>query len=143
MSLINRDEKDPILTNPTLCFKEMKFVSQAGNQILDVNRKSFLNISHKQAVKVLKSTKNMIVTLKDIGRLPFTRVTHDKTKWITRSAKNGQIERWVICFVYCVYLSFTPLRGCDTQGCYWQLVILAVNYSEDVHGFSGFENSHE
>ena len=143
MSLMNLDEFDPILTNPNLCFKEMKFVSQAGDQILDVNGKSFLNISHKQAVKVLKSTKNMIVTLKDIGRLPFTRVTHDKTKWITRSAKNGQIERWVIFFVYCVYLSFTPLRGCDTQGCYWQLVILAVNHSEDVHGFSGFENSHE
>ncbi|XP_068723891.1 whirlin-like isoform X1 [Montipora capricornis] len=65
---------------------------KAGDQILDVNGKSFLNISHKQAVKVLKSTKNMIVTLKDVGRLPFTRVTHDKTKWITKSAKNGKIN---------------------------------------------------
>ena len=86
-----------IQLNPTcsLCYKEIKFVSQAGDQILDVNGKSFLNISHKQAAKVLKSTKNMIVTLKDVGRLPFTRVTHDQTKWITKSAKNGQIERWV------------------------------------------------
>ena len=73
----------------------MKFVSKAGDQILDVNGQSFLNITHKQAVKVLKSTKNMIVTLKDIGRLPFTRVTHDKTNWITRSAKNGQIQ-WLV-----------------------------------------------
>ena len=76
----------------------MKFVSKAGDQILDVNGQSFLNITHKQAVKVLKSTKNMIVTLKDIGRLPFTRVTHDKTNWITRSAKNGQIQRLVALF---------------------------------------------
>lgn len=69
------------------------FFAKAGDQILDVNGQSFLNISHKKAVKVLKSTKNMILTLKDIGRLPFTRVTHDKTKWIAKSAKNGQIQR--------------------------------------------------
>lgn len=68
---------------------------KAGDQILDVNGQSLLNISHKKAVKVLKSTKNMILTLKDIGRLPFTRVTHDKTKWIAKSAKNGQIQRSV------------------------------------------------
>lgn len=69
------------------------FFAKVGDQILDVNGLSFLNISHKKAVKVLKSTKNMILTLKDIGRLPFTRVTHDKTKWIAKSAKNGQIQR--------------------------------------------------
>ncbi|XP_078381387.1 uncharacterized protein LOC144664126 isoform X3 [Oculina patagonica] len=66
---------------------------KAGDQILDVNGQSFLNISHKKAVKVLKSTKSMILTLKDIGRLPFTRVTHDKTKWVAKSPKNGQIQR--------------------------------------------------
>ncbi|XP_022783817.1 uncharacterized protein LOC111324505 isoform X3 [Stylophora pistillata] len=66
---------------------------KAGDQILDVNGQSFLNISHKKAVKLLKSTRNMILTLKDIGRLPFTRVTHDKTRWITQPAKNGEIQR--------------------------------------------------
>ncbi|XP_074615427.1 whirlin-like isoform X1 [Acropora palmata] len=65
---------------------------KAGDQILDVNGQSFLNISHKQAVNVLRSTKNMIVTLKDVGKLPFTRVTHDKMKWIKNSTKNGKIN---------------------------------------------------
>ena len=90
----------------------MKFVSKAGDQILDVNGQSFLNITHKQAVKVLKSTKNMIVTLKDIGRLPFTRVTHDKTNWITRSAKNGQIQRLVALYYLIIHLQYYYFYYC-------------------------------
>lgn len=87
------------------------FLWKAGDQILDVNGQSFLNITHKKAVKVLKSTRNMIITLKDIGRLPFTRVTHDKTRWITQPTKNGQIQRYVSCthHVHIMYTSWLTL----------------------------------
>ena len=57
---------------------------------MDVNGKSFLSITHKEAAKTLKSTKNMIVTLKDVGRLPLARTTHDKTKWIRRTSHGVQ-----------------------------------------------------
>ena len=65
-----------------------------------MNGQSFLNISHKQAVNVLRSTRNMIVTLKDVGKLPFTRVTHDKMKWIKNSTKNGKINRFVLFIMF-------------------------------------------
>ena len=57
---------------------------------MDVNGRSFLSITHKEAIKMLKSTKNMIMTLKDVGRLPLARTTHDKTKWIKGPMQPGQ-----------------------------------------------------
>ncbi|KAK3739381.1 hypothetical protein QZH41_015764, partial [Actinostola sp. cb2023] len=54
---------------------------KCGDQIMDVNGLSFLNISHADAVKVLKTAKNMMVTMKDVGRLPFAKTTTDRTKW--------------------------------------------------------------
>ncbi|XP_064649030.1 whirlin-like isoform X3 [Lineus longissimus] len=53
-----------------------------GDQILDVNGQSFLDISHADAVKVLKSSRHMMMTIKDVGRLPYARTTYDQTQWI-------------------------------------------------------------
>lgn len=58
---------------------------QVGDQILEVNGRSFLNILHDEAVKLLKSSQHLILTVKDVGRLPHARTTVDKTKWIASS----------------------------------------------------------
>ncbi|XP_074218180.1 whirlin isoform X6 [Camelus bactrianus] len=58
---------------------------QVGDQILEVNGRSFLNILHDEAVKLLKSSQHLILTVKDVGRLPHARTTVDETKWIASS----------------------------------------------------------
>ncbi|XP_074655766.1 whirlin-like [Tubulanus polymorphus] len=57
---------------------------KVGDQILDVNGRSFLDISHSEAVQVLKSSKHMMLTIKDVGRLPYARTTYDQTQWIPK-----------------------------------------------------------
>uniref|UniRef100_A0A4W2FF34 Whirlin n=1 Tax=Bos indicus x Bos taurus TaxID=30522 RepID=A0A4W2FF34_BOBOX len=58
---------------------------KVGDQILEVNGRSFLNILHDEAVRLLKSSQHLILTVKDIGRLPHARTTVDQTEWIASS----------------------------------------------------------
>ncbi|XP_062815720.1 whirlin isoform X2 [Anolis carolinensis] len=58
---------------------------KVGDQILEVNGRSFLSIPHDEAVKLLKSSRHLIMTIKDVGRLPHARTTVDETKWIASS----------------------------------------------------------
>ena len=58
------------------------FLLQVGDQILDVNGETYLDITHAEAVRVLKLSKHLIFTIKDVGKLPFGRTTIDKTKWL-------------------------------------------------------------
>ncbi|KAM9117178.1 whirlin [Pangshura tecta] len=58
---------------------------KVGDQILEVNGRSFLSIPHDEAVKLLKSSQHLIMTVKDIGRLPHARTTVDETRWIASS----------------------------------------------------------
>nr|XP_033818167.1 whirlin-like [Geotrypetes seraphini] len=58
---------------------------KVGDQILEVNGQSFLTIPHDEAVKLLKSSRHLMMTVKDVGRLPHARTTVDETKWITSS----------------------------------------------------------
>ncbi|NXC90480.1 WHRN protein, partial [Cercotrichas coryphoeus] len=58
---------------------------KVGDQILEVNGRSFLSIPHDEAVKLLKSSRHLIMTVKDIGRLPHARTTVDETRWIPSS----------------------------------------------------------
>ncbi|XP_023579125.1 whirlin isoform X2 [Octodon degus] len=58
---------------------------KVGDQILEVNGRSFLSILHDEAVKLLKSSPHLILTVKDVGRLPHARSTVDETKWIASS----------------------------------------------------------
>ncbi|GCC31572.1 hypothetical protein chiPu_0010032 [Chiloscyllium punctatum] len=58
---------------------------KVGDQIIEVNGRSFLNIPHDEAVKMLKSSRHLMMTIKDVGRLPHTRTVVDETKWITGS----------------------------------------------------------
>lgn len=50
-----------------------------------MNGRSFLSIPHDEAVKLLKSSRHLIMTVKDIGRLPHARTTVDETRWIASS----------------------------------------------------------
>ncbi|XP_070615701.1 LOW QUALITY PROTEIN: whirlin [Erythrolamprus reginae] len=58
---------------------------KVGDQILEVNGRSFLSIPHDEAVNLLKSSRHLIMTVKDVGRLPHARATVDETKWIASS----------------------------------------------------------
>ncbi|XP_044929956.1 LOW QUALITY PROTEIN: whirlin [Mustela putorius furo] len=58
---------------------------KVGDQILEVNGRNFLNILHDEAVRLLKSSQHLILTVKDVGRLPHARTTVDETKWIASS----------------------------------------------------------
>jgi len=49
---------------------------------LDVNGQSFLDMTHAEAVRILKTSRHMMLTIKDVGKLPFARTTIDKTQWI-------------------------------------------------------------
>ncbi|XP_019613977.1 PREDICTED: LOW QUALITY PROTEIN: whirlin-like [Branchiostoma belcheri] len=55
---------------------------KVGDQILDVNSVNFLSISHDDAVRILKTSKHMMMTIKDVGRLPYARTTYDRTQWL-------------------------------------------------------------
>ena len=55
---------------------------QVGDQILDVNNRSFLDIEHQEAVNILKSSKLMMMTVKDVGKLPYAKTTIDRTQWV-------------------------------------------------------------
>ena len=65
-----------------------------GDQILDVNGKCFLNISHEEAVRVLKSSQQLVIMLKDVGILPHGKRVYDETRWIT-DAETTNTSRFV------------------------------------------------
>ncbi|XP_049326273.1 whirlin [Astyanax mexicanus] len=56
---------------------------KVGDQILDVNGRSFRSIAHDEAVHILKISHHMLMTIKDVGRLPHARTVVDETKWIS------------------------------------------------------------
>ncbi|XP_051536408.1 whirlin-like [Myxocyprinus asiaticus] len=58
---------------------------KVGDQILEVNGRSFLSIPHDEAVRVLKSSHHLMMTVKDVGRLPHARTVVGETKWIASS----------------------------------------------------------
>ncbi|XP_034402963.1 whirlin [Cyclopterus lumpus] len=62
---------------------------KVGDQILEVNGRSFLSIPHDEAVRVLKSSQHLMMTVKDVGRLPHARTVVGETKWIASSQIGG------------------------------------------------------
>ncbi|XP_031555328.1 PDZ domain-containing protein 7-like [Actinia tenebrosa] len=55
---------------------------RVGDQILDVNGKSFENVKHKEAVDFIKSHAHIIVTLKAVGKLPEAKHYTSEISWI-------------------------------------------------------------
>ncbi|KAG8010864.1 Whirlin [Nibea albiflora] len=58
---------------------------KVGDQILEVNGRNFLSIPHDEAVRILKSSRHLMMTVKDVGRLPHARTVVGETKWIASS----------------------------------------------------------
>ncbi|KAM7416832.1 hypothetical protein PAMA_018752 [Pampus argenteus] len=56
---------------------------KVGDQILEVNGQSFVTISHDEAVHILKTGHQMLMKVRDVGRLPHARTVVDETKWIS------------------------------------------------------------
>ncbi|KAL5237701.1 hypothetical protein ACI65C_005111 [Semiaphis heraclei] len=53
-----------------------------GDQILEVNGQSFLNLSHDEAVNQLKFQKQMTLTVRDVGKVPHSCTTYNpETNW--------------------------------------------------------------
>uniref|UniRef100_A0A673ILY6 Whirlin n=1 Tax=Sinocyclocheilus rhinocerous TaxID=307959 RepID=A0A673ILY6_9TELE len=67
---------------------------KVGDQILEVNGRSFLSIPHDEAVRVLKSSHHLMMTVKDVGRLPHARTVVGETKWITSSQITDSSANW-------------------------------------------------
>ncbi|KAJ4941536.1 hypothetical protein JOQ06_011415, partial [Pogonophryne albipinna] len=59
---------------------------EVGDQILDVNGQSFVTISHDEAVHILKTGRQLLMKVRDVGRLPHARTVVDETKWICSQA---------------------------------------------------------
>lgn len=59
---------------------------QIGDQILEVNGQSFIVISHDEAVHILKTGRNLLMNVRDVGRLPHARKVVDETKWVSGQA---------------------------------------------------------
>ncbi|RUS92232.1 hypothetical protein EGW08_000085 [Elysia chlorotica] len=60
-----------------------------GDQIIDVNGRSFLDISHSQAVSHLKKGRHLIMTVRDIGKIPFAKTVIDEKGWIESTRVNS------------------------------------------------------
>uniref|UniRef100_A0A3B3SVZ9 Whirlin n=1 Tax=Paramormyrops kingsleyae TaxID=1676925 RepID=A0A3B3SVZ9_9TELE len=58
---------------------------KVGDQILEVNGRSFLSVPHDDAVRILKSSRHLMMTVKDVGRLPHARTVVGETRWIASS----------------------------------------------------------
>ncbi|KAG7498733.1 whirlin isoform X1 [Solea senegalensis] len=70
---------------------------KVGDQILEVNGCSFLSVPHDDAVRVLKSSRHLMMTVKDVGRVPHARTVVGETKWIAssqiaESSANSSVE---------------------------------------------------
>ncbi|VFV41439.1 low quality protein: whirlin-like [Lynx pardinus] len=80
-----RRELSSSVTHSGVCSSRGPCGQRVGDQILEVNGRSFLNVLHDEAVRLLKSSQHLILTVKDVGRLPHARTTVDETKWIASS----------------------------------------------------------
>ncbi|XP_019907773.2 whirlin isoform X2 [Esox lucius] len=56
---------------------------KVGDQLLEVNGRSFVAIPHDEAVRILKTCRHLVVRVRDVGRLPHARTVVDQTKWIS------------------------------------------------------------
>ncbi|XP_065202661.1 whirlin-like isoform X3 [Planococcus citri] len=67
---------------------------QIGDQILDVNGTSFLDITHDEAVGHLKKHKRMTITIRDVGKIPHSFSTYDSDpSWDTQTRPHPRIPR--------------------------------------------------
>ncbi|KAK1166706.1 PDZ domain-containing protein 7-like [Acipenser oxyrinchus oxyrinchus] len=65
---------------------------KTGDQILSANGYSFEDISHSQAVEVLKSHTHIMLTIKEVGRYPAYKEMVAEYSWLNKLG-NGQLQQ--------------------------------------------------
>ncbi|KAK7495762.1 hypothetical protein BaRGS_00012982 [Batillaria attramentaria] len=58
---------------------------KVGDQILDVNGQSLMGVSHSEAVRILTRSRHMVLTIRDVGRVPYAKTTIDRTQWVSKN----------------------------------------------------------
>ncbi|KAM3911914.1 whirlin isoform 1-T2 [Leptodactylus fuscus] len=58
---------------------------KVGDQILEINGISFLSIPHDEAVRILRASRHLMMTVRDVGRIPHSRTVVDETQWLSSS----------------------------------------------------------
>lgn len=54
---------------------------QMGDQILEANDVSFEDITHDEAVRILKHSKHLVMKILDVGKIPFSCTMYDEMQW--------------------------------------------------------------
>ena len=72
------------VSSPLCNFSFLNFLfHQVGEQILEVNGISFMNISHADAAHIIRTSKMMTIILKDVAKVPLARIIYDGTEWLS------------------------------------------------------------
>lgn len=58
--------------------KKFFWYLQVGDQILEVNSQSFLDVTHDEAVAQLKYHKRMSLLVRDVGKVPHSCTAYDR-----------------------------------------------------------------
>ncbi|XP_046676290.1 whirlin isoform X2 [Homalodisca vitripennis] len=64
-----------------------------GDQILEVNGQSFLDVTHDEAVNQLKFHKRMTLTVRDVGKVPHSCTAYDSDPWETPQGRRVHASR--------------------------------------------------
>ncbi|XP_070175676.1 whirlin-like [Littorina saxatilis] len=62
---------------------------KVGDQLLDANGQSMAALSHAEAVRVLTRCRHMVLTVKDVGRVPYAKTTIDRTHWVNKDSSDA------------------------------------------------------
>lgn len=69
---------------------------QIGDQILEVNSQSFLDVTHDEAVSQLKYHKRMSLLVRDVGKVPHSCTSIEPEPWDTYSPTGTRYVEWKI-----------------------------------------------
>jgi len=57
-----------------------------------VNGLDFVLITHADAAEIIRTSHMMTMVLKDVGKLPISRIIYDKTEWIKKKQLMQRLE---------------------------------------------------
>lgn len=80
---------------------------QIGDQILEVNNQSFLDVTHDEAVSQLKYHKRMSLIVRDVGKVPHSCTSVEPEPWDAYSPTEPRFVYLLLTFFCncCLYRS--------------------------------------
>lgn len=66
-----------IISKMVVFYFYFRFIFQIGDQILEVNGQSFMEVTHDEAVNQLKFHKRMSLVVRDVGKVPHSCTAYD------------------------------------------------------------------